>query len=278
MTPKMFSFLLSKLQPIKEIYLFGWGEPLLNRDIFDIIGLAKKAEKYVAMSSSLNVPDAEKLNRLVESRLDFLSVSLDGADQKSFVQYRVGGDFDLVLSNIRKPQEIKNKLGVTQPRIQWQYCVNKYNQRNIGSAKKIARDHNVEIKFMPIGLYLDCLNAIDGEAATEWLPFKTPDILKWQNSAETPISDSGYCYQLYYFPFIDIDGSVYFCCPAAVAGPSNSLVDGNTITCAGNLKDSGFMEIFNNDIYRHARSLFAANTTDIGKKMVCDVCRMYRKV
>jgi MoaA/NifB/PqqE/SkfB family radical SAM enzyme len=126
-------------------------------------------------------------------------------------------------------------------------------------------------------LYLDCLNKVDKEAAKKWLPLGRPEILKGQNSAETPINDAGYCYLLYYFPFIDTDGSVYFCCPAAAANPRNSLVDERTLISAGNLKDNEFMEIFNNDIYKHARSLFSRKKYALDKKMVCDICRMYRK-
>jgi MoaA/NifB/PqqE/SkfB family radical SAM enzyme len=278
MTPKMFSFLLGKLRPVKEIYLFGWGEPLLNKDIFEIIRLAKAENKYIAMDTCLNVPVDAVLENIVKSGLDLLSVSLDGVSQEDYSKYRMGGDYKSVIGNIKKLQDIKKRMGSKRPRIEWQYCVNKYNQTHIAKAKDMARDLGVKIKFIPIGLYLDCLNEPDKVAAEKWLPFETPWILKGQNSIETPINDSGYCYLLYYFPFIDTDGSVYFCCPAAAAGPGNSLVDQNTITCAGTLKDSGFMEIFNNEIYRHARSLYAAKTADLGKKMVCDVCRMYRKV
>jgi len=279
LTVKMFSFFLEKLKPVKEIYLFGWGEPLLNKDIFEMIRMAKKEGKYIAIDSCLNIANDDKLNKLVESELDFLSISLDGTDQETYSKYRAGGDFDLVFNNIKKIQEIKKKRKTTKPRLQWQYCVNRYNQENMSIAKKMARGLNVGIKFIPIGLYLDCLNKVDAKAANEWLPFKNKRVLAGQNSAETPINDAGYCCLLYCFPFIDVDGYVYFCCPCSVATPKNSIIDDSFAASAGSLKNTDLLEILNNDIYQHARGLFSKKKTkDLGRPMACDVCRRYKKI
>jgi MoaA/NifB/PqqE/SkfB family radical SAM enzyme len=107
LTAESFKFLLNKLKKVKEVYLFGWGEPLLNKDIFEIISLAKKEGKYIAMDSCLSMASDDKLERLVKSGLDFFSVSLDGTDQDTYSKYRIGGDFNLVFGNMKKIQQIK---------------------------------------------------------------------------------------------------------------------------------------------------------------------------
>lgn len=277
LTLEAFRFFLVKLEPVKEIYLFGWGEPFLNKDIFEIIRLGKSHGKTILIDSNLNIADDGKLAEIVKSGLDVLSVSLDGTDQESYRKYRIGGDFALVIDNIKKLQRIKKELKTAKPVIQWQYIVNRKNQHNMKDAARMARELGVSIKFMPIGLYLDNFNPPDMKAAEVWLPFETPAILKGQNSAETPISDSGYCYLLYYFPMIDTDGAIYFCCPCAVAGRKNSWLEEGSRVSAGNLKESSFMEIFNNERYRHARSLFS-NKACGGSPVACDFCRMYRNV
>jgi MoaA/NifB/PqqE/SkfB family radical SAM enzyme len=278
LTAETFGAFLGKLEPVKEIYLFGWGEPFLNKDIFTMIRMAKSRKKRVFIDSNLSFSSDEKLTQMVESGLDFLSVSLDGANQEAYAKYRIGGDFDLVVGNIKKIQQAKKRLRTQKPFIQWQYIVNRHNQGDMEAAAKLARELEVSIKFMPIGLYLDNFNPPDTKAAGEWLPLTMPKILEGQNSAKTPINDSGYCYLLYYFPMIDVDGAVFFCCPCSVANKNNSLVTEEIRTSAGNLNDSGLMDIFNNDIYRHARSLFAKKEKKIDGNIACDVCRMYKTV
>ena len=49
-----------------------------------------------------------KLVSFVENKVDTLIVSLDGSDQKTYSSYRIGGNFDTVISNIRKLIKIKN--------------------------------------------------------------------------------------------------------------------------------------------------------------------------
>lgn len=276
---EMFRLLLDKLEPVEEVYLFGWGEPFINKDIFEMIRLAKSRGKRVSIDSNLSLVSDEKMRSIVESGIDVLSVSLDGVSQEVYEQYRIGGDYELVVKNIRRIQEIKRELKKQTPEVQWQYIVNRRNEKDLDRASRAAKELGVKIKFMPIGLYLDNFNPPDSQAAEAWLPLKHASLLKGQNSMQTPINPAGYCYLLYYFPLIDVDGDVFFCCPCAVANKKNSRVDDRFVTTAGNLKDAEFMTIFNNDIYRHARSLFSPQKTKaLDKPMPCDVCRMYRAI
>ena len=73
-----------------RVDLHNWGEPLLNDEIYRMISYARASNIEVHVSSNLNVINKVKAEKLVESGLDVLIVSLDGACQETYMQYRIG--------------------------------------------------------------------------------------------------------------------------------------------------------------------------------------------
>jgi MoaA/NifB/PqqE/SkfB family radical SAM enzyme len=106
-----------------RVDLHNWGEPLLNDEIYRMISYARARNIEVRVSSNLNVIDQVKAEKLVKSGLDVLIVSLDGASQETYMQYRVGGRFDKVLNSIKMVTEIKKELSASKPFIIWQFLV-----------------------------------------------------------------------------------------------------------------------------------------------------------
>ena len=91
-----FSALLKLYGPYAiGVYFCSYGEPLLNLATPKLIRLAKTYLIGTALSTSLSVRkfDAEAY---VESGLDFMVLSIDGATQPVYEQYRRNGDIELV--------------------------------------------------------------------------------------------------------------------------------------------------------------------------------------
>lgn len=86
-----------------KINLYDDGEPLLNKQLPDIISYlhSKKVSTCISTNYSMKLSD-EYLISLVNSGLDHMIVSLDGYDQESYSRYRKGGDFQLVINNIKR--------------------------------------------------------------------------------------------------------------------------------------------------------------------------------
>ena len=90
-----------------RIDLHNWGEPLLNDEIYQMISYARASNIEVRVSSNLNTINRVNAENLVKSGLDVLIISLDGASQETYMQYRIGGQFDRVLDNITMISELK---------------------------------------------------------------------------------------------------------------------------------------------------------------------------
>jgi radical SAM protein with 4Fe4S-binding SPASM domain len=52
----------------------------------------------------------ENIQKILETKVDVLSISIDGTTKKSYEQIRIGGDFEIVKKNVKKLVEERNKI------------------------------------------------------------------------------------------------------------------------------------------------------------------------
>ncbi len=143
----IFSHFMAEFAPYAMFCLFfNWGEPFLNKNFYRFIRQAKEYYLYTVVSSNLSVSiDAEEI---VRSGLDYLTVSLDGATAVTYQRYRRGGDFELVVENIRNIVAAKKRLGISTPNICWQFLTFQHNCREMEKAEALACKLGVnEINF-----------------------------------------------------------------------------------------------------------------------------------
>ncbi len=130
--------------------LYKGGEPFLHPRITDMIRLAKSYGAEVDISSNLNALPPEGAQGLVESGLDVLVASIDGATQESYAKYRINGDLSRVLENAAAIAREKRRLGRATPELIWQFIVFKHNQHELDSAVELARKTGFDqIMFRP---------------------------------------------------------------------------------------------------------------------------------
>jgi len=142
-----FRCFLREYGPYASVMLFfNWGEPLLNKNTPTFVQMAKSYMLRTSISSNLSVEfDAEAL---VLSGLDHLTLSIDGAGPDTYGRYRRGGDFKLVLDNVRKLAAAKKKHDMGTPILSWQFLLFEHNKHEKEAAKKLAHDLGVnEVRF-----------------------------------------------------------------------------------------------------------------------------------
>lgn len=124
--------------------LWHYGEPLLNRDLFLMIEYAKRKDIFVVVSSNLSLLDENSAQRMVDSGLDYLIISVDGASESTYKLYHGKDYFHKVIKNMESLIRIKKKLGARHPFIELQFIVMRENEKEMkdiaGLAKKIGVD------------------------------------------------------------------------------------------------------------------------------------------
>ena len=93
MSPKTFRRILKGLQsfsPVPSVFFGGFGEPLSHPDIINMITQTKALGASVEMITNGTLLTREMSRRLIESGLDMLWVSVDGATPESYADVRLG--------------------------------------------------------------------------------------------------------------------------------------------------------------------------------------------
>ena len=251
---------------VHRIALFGWGEPFLNRDIFDVIEFLKDLGKRIHIDSNLSFSSESLLHHIERAPIDVLSVSLDGADQESYGTYRVRGNFAAVIANMKRLAHAPDG----PRRVEWQYIVSRKNVGQVARARRMAQTIGVPFRAFDIGLYQDHFYNFTESERREWWTDDQEAAFARRNAA----SRSSVCSYMYDDPFIDIDGKVYPCCHAPHA-PAHLLQNGFS-NVFGNLATQTLREIWNNGYYQHMRDRFAGRAPTCHElKPICLQCRVY---
>ena len=231
---------------------FNWGEPLLAKHIFDMVERASARGISTTISTNFSFPfDAERAERLVASGLQVLGVSIDGARQETYEQYRRKGHFDTVIRNVALVRAARERLGATTPRLVWEYHVFPHNLGDIEAARAMAAE-----------LGMDIAVSKGWTVGEEWDP-SSPHRFFWY---PTPPSR---CRFLWQDAVVHNEGGVAPCCGTYF--PADDV--GHLATAPGEAGAQRFAEVWNDEKMRQARAMFRhRGAPDNPRDHVCYDC------
>jgi radical SAM protein with 4Fe4S-binding SPASM domain len=135
-------------EDLEDLELFNYGETFLNPDAIRMIEYAKKRKESLFVFSSTNghyFDTDAKRRALIESGIDRLMFSIDGADQATYEKYRHGGRLDQVLNNVHEISRLKREMGRDKPFMEWRYILFNWNDTDeaMSRARDLAREVGV---------------------------------------------------------------------------------------------------------------------------------------
>jgi MoaA/NifB/PqqE/SkfB family radical SAM enzyme len=207
----LFQKIIDEVGPyVFRLDMYNWGEPLLNKHFVDMVRYAKQRRIWVSTSINLSIQlSDQQIEDLLRSGLDKMIVSLDGVSEEKYEKYRIGGNFNLVMSNMRRLAQKKRELGLERPIIVWQFLVFRYNEEDIGTARQMANDMGVKLKLGAPFVYQE----------EPWIDM-TPTLDKFNLYRQLPAAESRpedstksrRCDWHYFSAAINANGSVSPCC------------------------------------------------------------------
>lgn len=223
------------------------GEPLLNRHLLEMVHHASKRGIFTSFSSNFTLATDRVVNGILESGLDFLSISLDGFHQETYQRYRVGGDVKKVLDAIAQLMRRRHQLQRQLPYVEVNMIQFIYiNAEEEEQLRKFCNDNGVD-RFV-----------VRPEQKGLWGTYKP----KFDRRP------SRQCFWPYVSMSINADGEVYPC-PIALEQQIS----------AGNIIRHSVAEIWNGALYQQIRD-YVRRKDDIREgphKLPCFDCRWFGK-
>ena len=221
-----------------NIELDNWGEPLLHPQIFELVKIFKRAKVQTAMSSNLSLKDFNP-EAMVDSGLDILIVSTDGASEETYLKYRWGGNFSLVLENIKQLVGMKKKMKKPNPYILMKFITFPHNLHEQEEFKQLAKTLEVNDALFSPPYYIEFL-------LNNYLENLTPDqVSQVLNRPKPPKMRT--CYWPWSAVNINWDGSISVCCARNSYHQEFDL---------GNINDTDFKEVWFGPVYSEIRKVF----------------------
>ncbi len=101
LTPDLFQRLEPIFPTLLRAYLFGLGEPLLNRNLLDYVRSLSSAGVEAWFNTNATLIDDEKADALARAGATAITVSIDGATPETYERIRVGAKYSAVVRGIR---------------------------------------------------------------------------------------------------------------------------------------------------------------------------------
>jgi len=114
---------------------FNWrGEPALHTGLEELVGHAKNCGILEVQINTNGIPFSERrIETIIDSGIDRVIFSMDGATKETYEAVRVGASFDKLMHNIKKFHELRTARGSSKPFIRIQMVRMKDNQHEVDS-------------------------------------------------------------------------------------------------------------------------------------------------
>lgn len=240
-----------------HVFLHLRGESLLHKDICEFIKYAHNANLGTSISTNLSMPfDEKQIEAIIDSGLDTLVISADGITPEVYSEYRIGGDFERVVANIKMLVEKRKAKKRKTPYLEWQFLVMKQNEHQLKNAKKFIKELGVD-SIVFGGINIPC-EEIKVEVLEKWQPKNI--IYKNEQFPDKPDNLLKNCWWLWRSVIIQWDGMVFPCC--YLHGKKDKFA----------AFEKPFDQIWNNSNYVSARNLFSNNRSKSAVKTICHTC------
>lgn len=272
MAEEVWRALAPHLGNVKSVDFTGGGEPLLQPRLLDWVAEAKDYGCHVGFLTNGLLLDQKVSERLLNTGIDWLGFSIDGADRQTYEFIRRGSDFDRLCANIRY---LASRRLNGRPFIMVNFVIMRNNHHQLEPIIRLAAELGIDqVNFKQC----DVIRGEHGKGFGLFGNAESPEIRQLQKALsaarrlarkldikttafsfvpeELPVCDQDPRDSL----FIRHDGSVAPCINLAVGGPSIFLGEEMVFpqVSYGRLPDQQLPEIWESDTCRFYRSSFSA--------------------
>jgi len=130
---------LKQLDPIPDVYFGGIGEPLFHPKTIEWVARVKALGVKVELITNGTTLTERKSQQLIDTGLDLLWVSLDGATPESYADVRLGSELPQVIANMKRFAKMRKANHFPRPEIGVAFVAMKRNIQDLPEIIKIGK-------------------------------------------------------------------------------------------------------------------------------------------
>jgi MoaA/NifB/PqqE/SkfB family radical SAM enzyme len=257
------------------VLLQGWGDPLNNENLVQMVHLAKQAGCSTGLTTMGFHPTEELSRELVSEDLDFLEISLEGIPREGEESAGMAGDLERTLKSLEGFVDLKKRCKSKKPPVKLSFLMTRMNIRDLPRvvpfAAKLGADEVIirNLAYLP-EVRWNILRTFHHESPTP--AFQESIDETHRRGKKMGIRVTTYPFKAEEVPvcepnpprnvFFSVDGSVgpcmYLRLPKEGDIPRTFLNDRYTVpqTSFGNVNQEDFLEVWNKEPYRNFRKIF----------------------
>lgn len=129
MSKEVIDKIAAKLFPIaQEVFFSCSTEPMMARTfpyLLELIG--QHNIPFTEFTTNATLMTSDKIDRIIDSQVASIVISIDGATKETFEQIRVGANFEEVIGNIARLYKAKTRAGSVFPDVKLNWVLMKSN-------------------------------------------------------------------------------------------------------------------------------------------------------
>ncbi len=151
-----------KMMPfIRDISLLGLGEPLMNPEILDMLGLIKSKGIVCRIATNGMLLDKIDGRKLLNSIVQCI-ISFDAETKEKFEEIRKGSDFERIIKNIKDIVNIKNKNKIPTE-ISFHTVITRNNLEEVLSIPEVASKLGIDRLRFVMAVQYTQQSAVSGQ-------------------------------------------------------------------------------------------------------------------
>ena len=291
MSYQTFRELIDQFPELTELHLQGLGEPMLHPRFFDMVAYAAGRGVRVTTNTNLTVCTERRVRECLESGLDTMYISLDGATAPVYEAIRVDAKFDRIMSNLARLMHMRAQVpaGTPRPHVAIVGVAMRMNLHELPDIVRLAHGHGItEVSFQHLchdfgesslpALYRPMRNFVDEQTLLHEDPTRVAQVFDEIRSVAQALGVTVRIPPLENRPrparppgsrcdwprrgaYISYDGQAMPCCMIATPDRMNF----------GNMAKEGVAAIWGNAAYEDFRECLASDAPP----EICKSCALY---
>jgi MoaA/NifB/PqqE/SkfB family radical SAM enzyme len=155
LTFEKFRYIVDQFPVLERVVLHGLGEPLLNKELPQMVRYLKERGTYVLFNSNGIVLTPKKGQALIDFGLDEYRLSMDGASRQTYARVRGVDAFEKIWRNVRAFIAMQKEQNVGKPAVSLWFTAMRENLHELPELIELAAENGVPEVYLQRLVYFE---------------------------------------------------------------------------------------------------------------------------